>query len=181
MPTAPHNAIRHRALCFVLLCATCFSGITSWSQQAEDRPEDAIVQLQGVWVVTRTVDGGSEQGESSKTHFVFHGQQLWIQEGDSLSPGFFVSLDPSANPTHITLTVGGRVAKGIYEYKNNGLRMCLNVPGQPRPSVFKSDVGTDLRLVELQPEIDPVLSRQLLLRAEQESRAAPRKTPRSVR
>jgi uncharacterized protein (TIGR03067 family) len=153
-------------LCLAFLLASLFGSTVSYSQQPEDAADDAAEQLQGVWVVARTVDGGRVQASSAKTHFVFHGQKLWIQEGDSLLPGFVVSLDPSADPKHITIASDGRVHKGIYDCEHAGLRICFNLPGKPRPSAFRSADGTDLRLVELQRENDPVLSRQIISRAE---------------
>lgn len=55
------------------------------------------------------------------------------------------TIDPSKNPKWMDQTSsGGLVFKGIYELKENMLRVFLGAPGGQRPMEFKTKEGENL-------------------------------------
>ena len=127
-------------------------------------------RLQGVWLATRVVDGGTEDSSPTDLHFLFDGQRMWICEGTSLSPGCDVVLNPAVQPKQVTVDVAGRQMKGVYEFGKPGLRLCFNDAGQPRPSEFVAAQGG--RLIELRRQEDAVVSNRIVSMARGASGAA---------
>ena len=65
------------------------------------------------------------------------------------------SIDPSKTPKTIDFTPsegGGQGNRylGIYELGENTRKMCFSPPGKPRPTEFKSAVGSDIILVRFE-------------------------------
>lgn len=60
------------------------------------------------------------------------------------------TLDPSKSPKHIDLMVDNRTMQGIYELKDDTLRLCFSRNG-PRPSSFDGN-GDGMMLIEAKKE-----------------------------
>ena len=87
---------------------------------------------------------------------IFRGDAIHIREGGKTTENFAFTLDPTKKIKEIDLTlkVGpqkGRVDRGIYQLDGDTLRICIQSnKDAPRPSEFRSPVGSDLWLVMLQ-------------------------------
>ncbi|HMP01987.1 MAG TPA: TIGR03067 domain-containing protein [Gemmatales bacterium] len=101
-------------------------------------------QLAGVWLVV----GGSWPADVQKrTRITIADGVLTIVQGEERSQ-LVVDLDPTTSPRHINLTKNQRVARGIYELKDDTLKLCYEVQGDAaRPAAFAVTAGSEILLI----------------------------------
>jgi uncharacterized protein (TIGR03067 family) len=104
--------------------------------------------LQGNWDVTSAVIGGEESGvlKDGKVTFVFQKDKFTVKREDKVlaETSFTLALDAMPRLIDIKALSGdmkGATFQGIYELKENDLKLCLNLQGKDRPTEFVSKAG----------------------------------------
>jgi len=141
--------------------------------------------IQGTWKVVSAVEGGREEDRDfGLTGFVIGGGKIVpMLEGGRPEDTAEYRLDPNASPKTIDIIVSHRPEKeslpGIYTLAGDDLKICFRKwsPGEPRPTVFESPVGSNVTLLVLKRE-----SRQWLPpTAEPQGRKMPMKAEKTPR
>ena len=96
-------------------------------------------ELQGKWKATEATSNGEPPppGMLEKLTLVFNGDSVSIMG----APLTRFTVDTSFTPAHIDL-MNSRNQVGIYELKNDTLKVCFGVDGD-RPKSFHTEKGTD--------------------------------------
>jgi uncharacterized protein (TIGR03067 family) len=131
---------------------------------AADAPKDAskeeLAKLEGTWNTASLQYNGKDITEKYKLKFVFKGDQASIEGSDAVKkeyPKIKFKLDPKATPASVDMTVAGgvqaeAVIEGIYELKDDQLKICAKVFGKDRPAEFSSPEGSSIVLIVLKRE-----------------------------
>src|SRR5262249_54136989 len=110
---------------------------------------------QGAWKVTDVKTAGPTPGDAKKMTFYFVKDKVYLGQGDKLEIDGNVTMDTTASPKQITLTLtvdNNRALEGIYELNGNKLKMAFNEkPGAERPKDFDGGAGS----LAFQLERDP--------------------------
>jgi uncharacterized protein (TIGR03067 family) len=125
--------------------------------EKEKKDEDKI---QGTWIVVSAQFGGESKpdDEAKNAKFVIKGDLITIsepkREGREEKATF--KLDPTKKPKTIDLVPEKGDKKetvlGIYELKDDELKLCFVKGGKERPTEFASKAGTDQGLIVLKRE-----------------------------
>ncbi len=128
----------------------------------KETPEQAeLKKLQGVWRVTRLF------GEAGEAPPEVIAPMRWEIVGDTVfgqdtpeekrEQKVQLAVDPTKTPKRITMTALagpkdeiGKTMDGIYELKDNKLRMCFVEGGKARPTEFKVDKKGDGGIIDLE-------------------------------
>jgi uncharacterized protein (TIGR03067 family) len=145
-------AMRFGCVC-LLICLTAYSVPAGQPKEAKKDADP----LQGTWLVEGLDYNGKDFKDKFKISFVIKGNTM-IVEGDGEVRKEYAKmtfkLDPSTTPKCIDLKVSEGVQldatmEGIYEVKDDQLRICIKVFGQDRPTEFKSPDGGSTALLTL--------------------------------
>ena len=98
--------------------------------------------------------------EKYKLKFVFKGDQASVEGNAAVKKEYAkisFKLDPSTTPGCVDMTIGAGVQKdavieGIYQLKDDELRICARVFGKDRPIEFSSPEGSSIVLLVLKRE-----------------------------
>ncbi len=112
-------------------------------------------KFQGTWNLDALTYDGKE--EKLKFKIVFKGNEGTVQGNDKVQTEYAkikFKLDPAASPKGFDITVTGgsqtdATMEGIYELKDDELRICAKVFGKGRPSEFKAPDGSATVLLVL--------------------------------
>lgn len=120
--------------------------------RADDEPEkrpsvkDEFQALQGTWQVESWQEGDKKTAAADlKKRTVFFGSTVFIFRRDgNVHQAGSVQIDPGKSPRTINLLVkegSGKegVLLGVYELKNNSLKIAFDPEGQVRPKEIKAD------------------------------------------
>lgn len=130
---------------------------------ADDKPKgDAKKDLepfQGTWqVVSLETDGKAVPEEHTKglTLVVTGNERVLKQDGEVKSKAMF-KVDPAKKPKAIDIEVSdgplaGRTIRGIYEVKDDTLRVCLAIGDDERPDGFSAKEGSGRQLQEFKKQ-----------------------------
>jgi uncharacterized protein (TIGR03067 family) len=140
------------ALAFLLTAGAVFG-------PAGDGPAAAkqeLKRLEGTWEQT------SAEYKSKKIDFpvggrprlIIQGERFTREAGGKASAAGTLRVDPGKNPRAIDLIESGKLdvnrpGLGIYELNGDELRMCVAVPGQPRPTAFSAEEGNRQAIITL--------------------------------
>jgi uncharacterized protein (TIGR03067 family) len=110
---------------------------------AADTPEEGEDRLQGTWHVVRVEKpdgkGGREAFDFADDKFSLtfdHGSITSTAEGKTLWQGTY-HLHSGNSPAAIDIARrSGPFKHGIYQLKGDSLRLCLDLPGNPRPTRY---------------------------------------------
>jgi uncharacterized protein (TIGR03067 family) len=135
--------------CFLLVAA----------EPAKDGKEKPPVNLDGTWVPTSLIYNGKDMTRDKKTQFrfIFKGNEAVVEGSKDVRKEYArikVKLDPSFDPHIIDMTIGGGSQEGariegIYELKDDELKICAKVFGGDRPTEFASPEGSSVVLLVL--------------------------------
>jgi uncharacterized protein (TIGR03067 family) len=109
---------------------------------ADEKAEKALESLQGEWNVEKMVHLGNAvpADRLAKLTFTFKGSQL--VPSDMPKDVATVILDPARKPAGFDITDRSKETMlGIFELKEDTLRICLAEPGAERPTEFASAKG----------------------------------------
>jgi uncharacterized protein (TIGR03067 family) len=104
-----------------------------------------LQKFQGTWIIeSQELDGKPAKTEEIKTRTFFCGADIFVvrKGADMLQLGIH-KVDPSKSPRTINATISkglyqGETMLGIYEIKDDRLKVCFDIEGQKRPSEFKT-------------------------------------------
>jgi uncharacterized protein (TIGR03067 family) len=144
-----------RGRIFFLTALACLSAAPAGRVHADDGKADAQ-GIQGEWKVVEAVLGGKPAPEQlyEQFTFVFTAEKLTLGSNASKRE-FNYQIDPAKKPRQMTLTPldgphKGKSVSGIYELKEDDLKLCLpNDDGQAPPVEFKSAEGSKIGLFVL--------------------------------
>jgi RNA polymerase sigma factor (sigma-70 family) len=100
-------------------------------------PQEELAKFQGVWKIAELESGG-QRLDPRGTRLVFAERTARLEAGGQPFVMTF-ALDPTQEPKTIDLvlvTLGSAPARGIYEWTDDGLRICYSTGGVPRPTTF---------------------------------------------
>ncbi len=121
--------------------------------RADDDKKDAekeLRHLEGTWkVVSREVDGNKVADADLKKltlNIAAGGKAALLSDGTAIAKAD-VTVFPAKKPKEIDLLIAegenkGQIARGIYELKDDTLRICYAQPGRDRPTEFASKPGS---------------------------------------
>jgi uncharacterized protein (TIGR03067 family) len=123
-----------------------------------DAEKKEFAKFAGVWSVGDLKYDGEEH--KLKFKIVFKGNEATVEGNDQVTNEYSkikFKLDPSANPKTMDITVSAgsqtdATMKGIYELKDDELRICARVFGTERPKEFASPDGSSTVLLVLKRE-----------------------------
>lgn len=112
-------------------------------------------KLQGTWNLHAITYDGEEL--KLKFKIVFKGNEGVVEGNDQVQTEYAkikFKIDPAAKPKSLDITVIGgsqtdATMQGIYELKDDELRICAKVFGKDRPSEFKAPEGSATVLLVL--------------------------------
>ncbi len=114
--------------------------------------------IQGSWAaVAGEKDGEKLPDELIKSmKFTVKGEKATVEIMGETKDAT-ITLDPAKKPKTIDVEFDGQTIRGIYNFEKGGLRVCVNEPGQERPTEFKSTGGQFLLVFERQgaPKKEP--------------------------
>jgi uncharacterized protein (TIGR03067 family) len=118
---------------------------------------DDTARIQGTWALTWAEDDGAAVASpKAKGSEVFFGRET-IRLADKDNKEVWLmryTLDATASPAAVTLTVvggegKGKTALGIYELTDDTLKFCFAPPGAERPKDFDAPAGSGSHLLVL--------------------------------
>ena len=110
-------------------------------------------QLQGEWALASATRGGkSVLKEGEKHTSTFDAEKMTLSDGRDKKMAK-VKLDTSKKPPQIDIlpqdgSDKGRTIKGIYELKDDVLKVCFGEPDGDRPTTFSAKEGEKFTLAE---------------------------------
>ncbi len=103
--------------------------------------EDSI---QGVWIVVSHEDGGKKENVPKDARITITKDKMTMHAGGKTIAEYQYQLEPSKNPKWIDITARGDKMPGIYELKNDVLRICTNEnPKGKRSTRFESKPNSE--------------------------------------
>jgi uncharacterized protein (TIGR03067 family) len=110
----------------------------------EDPSKSEFAKLQGDWQIA---SGTLPDSFQRKAVYTFRQDKLIITV-DQARTELRLKLDPAKQPKEIDMLKGDRRSVGIYELKEDQLRLCYEVESRaPRPQRFEVVAGTEVLLV----------------------------------
>ena len=119
-------------------------------------------RLEGTWKVVSAMDNGKEltKAEAEEHTVTFEGENLTIKKGGEVMFKGTLKRDRKKTPREIDVTITegpenakGKVSKGIYEVKDDTLKLCASRPGAgERPTEFSAPDGSRRVFLTLQRE-----------------------------
>jgi uncharacterized protein (TIGR03067 family) len=138
-----------------------FGRVAAWFKETRNPIELAISndinRMQGTWqMVAMNREGDSEplEGALAKMQLTVKGDRRTLQAGNTVYSEARYRINPAAEPPAIDVSVlqggsRGQVMLGIYEIKDDRLRINLASPGRERPRDFSPKAGSGQTLQEL--------------------------------
>jgi uncharacterized protein (TIGR03067 family) len=131
--------------------------ISQGSGSAQEAKKE-LAKFQGTWNVSQlTYNGKVIEGEKANFKLVFKKDKFTVEGNDAVKKEYatiFFKVDTGSMPRLFDMTVLGGVQKGvdiegIYEFKDEELRICAKVFGKERPTKFESSEGSSVVLLML--------------------------------
>lgn len=122
----------------------CLCLLTSFLVPQEDPIKSELAKLQGDWQI---ISGTLPEDFMRKAVYTFREDRLTITAGQDRTE-MRLRLNPHRQPKEIDLLKGERKSLGIYDLKDDQLRLCCEVDGAAaRPHRFEVVTGTEILLV----------------------------------
>jgi uncharacterized protein (TIGR03067 family) len=152
-----------RALCvsaaLVLLTATAFADEDRPDPREEEARKD-LQEMQGTWKLESLEDSkkGAKVDVKKRTLF-FGGELCLLRDGDKVLQIGVARLVTSKSPRRIDVVVRKGLHQdstmlGIYEVKDDTLKVCFDPEGEGRPSTFETKADTS-RFVAVYKRVKP--------------------------
>jgi len=142
------------------LLSLVFTGLFLAAEPPKDAAKAELAKLQGSWTTASLQYNGKDITAKYKLKFVFKEDQATIEGSDAVKKEYAkitFKLDPSTNPACVDMIIAGgtqkdAVIEGIYELKDDRLKICAKVFGKDRPGEFASAEGSSTVLLVLMRE-----------------------------
>jgi uncharacterized protein (TIGR03067 family) len=145
-----------------ILISLAFLAAAVHADEASDAAERELKKLQGTWTTTGLIYNGKDFLASGRSgfNFVFKGNEAAVEGNDAVKKEYAkikVKLDATTKPMLMDITVAAGIQKdavieGIYELKDDELKICARVFGNERPTEFASPDGSSVVLLVLKRE-----------------------------
>src|SRR5262245_16284978 len=154
-------------LCVLVILAVAVAMTVVAMTAADEVSDKAAIErelkkLEGIWNTTALTYNGKDFLANGKSgfNFVFKGNEAAIEGNDAVKKEYAkirVKLDVTAKPKIMDITVAAGIQKdavieGIYELKDDELKICAKVFGNERPTEFSSPDGASIVLLVLKRE-----------------------------
>lgn len=121
----------------------------------ESDAKKELGKFAGAWEVGAITYDGKEQDVKFK--IVFKGNEGKVEGNDEVTNEYAkikFKIDPTAKVKEMDITIAAgsqtdATMKGIYEFKDDELRICAKVIGTDRPKEFAAPEGSNIVLVTL--------------------------------
>src|SRR5262245_8074295 len=144
------------------MSAGLVSAVAADDTPATDAVRKDIARFQGTWKTTSLRWNGKDLDTDGKfaMQFVFNDAEATIESSKEVKKEYAkitFMLDPSTSPPCVDLKIAAGVQKdavieGIYELKDDELKICAKVFGNDRPAAFESAEGSSIVLIVLKRE-----------------------------
>lgn len=144
-----------------LLVVALAAGLVA-ADDAADAVKKDVQKLQGTWVPTSVQFSGQDLTNDDHGQFklVFKGDQATVEGNSNVKKEYAkltMKLDPSTTPRCVDIVVTGgdqkdAVLEGIYELKDDTLKICAKVIGKERPGQFAAPEGSNIVLAVFKRE-----------------------------
>lgn len=132
---------------------------TLLADEADELAKKDLKKLEGVWTVSALAYNGKDDSKFN-LKFTFKGDEVVIEGNDAVKKEYAklkLKLTPSVSPKQVDITVAGgqqldAKIEGIYELKDDELKLCAKVFGLERPIEFASPDGSSIALLVLKRE-----------------------------
>jgi uncharacterized protein (TIGR03067 family) len=122
----------------------------------DDAAKKDVDKLQGTWEVSSLIYDG-KAADKYRFNLTFKGDEATVAGNERVEkeyPKLKFKLDPATTPKCLDLGIvaNGQVGinfEGIYELKDDELRLCVKVVGKDRPLEFASPDGSAIALLVL--------------------------------
>jgi len=125
---------------------------------ADDRETKSdLAKFQGSWrFVSVITDGTPAPPDQIKGTVLTNDATTFAFKDPASTGGGTFRIDATKDPRQMDITFGtgpdkGQTVLGIYRFEGNRVRVCLGLPGKPRPTQFASPAGSGLVLEVLEP------------------------------
>ena len=139
-----------------LVCSLALAASGGTGAGAGDKAdvEKELKKFQGTWTFESVETGGKQEpaADFKGMTLTFEGDKHTVKNGDEVIQVGTQKLDLSKSPKTIdvTMTAGankGAVMLGIYEIREDTLKVCFDPEGKKRPTEFKTEAGAPTVLV----------------------------------
>jgi uncharacterized protein (TIGR03067 family) len=142
--------LRHFALVFGLLTAPL---VQAQDVKKEDEVKKDRMQLEGTWAAVSAETEGVKGTEEFIKNFTLVFKEDMVTGRHKAK----YEIDPTKKPKTIDVTPSegpekDKTIEGIYELKENELKVCIAMPGKERPTAFESKPGSGTVLLVLKKE-----------------------------
>jgi uncharacterized protein (TIGR03067 family) len=133
------------------------------SPKGDEAAAKEVAKLQGTWAVVSVEQDGQAVGadDVKSMRLVVKGNERVLRNGDEVLFRTTFKLDPTKSPKQIDLTPADgpadRPILGIYELKDDSMKVCLALGGGDRPKEFKGGPGVTLAEYRREPKSDQEL------------------------
>ncbi len=124
---------------------------------SKDDPKSDQQKLQGKWIITSGVIDGNvlAKNQLKGNTLVFDKDKYSYTTGQGEKGSGTFKLDTSKKPKHLDTVpadgpIQGQTVEQIYEIDGDNLKICIALPGTPRPTEFKSEAASGLWLFTYQ-------------------------------
>ena len=146
----------------LLICAVALPLLLAADKDKAD-PKKELAKFDGTWTVASSeFDGKSLDEKTKDLRLAFKDGIMTVKGDEEVEKGYgkmTIKLDPSTTPKIIDLTVTAgdekdSVLEGIYEWKGDELKLCLNFASgiANRPLEFETKAGSNRVLLVLKRE-----------------------------
>ena len=144
----------------LLLCVVAFPLLLAADKDKAD-PKKELAKLDGTWTMTSIeYNGKSFDKLANQLQFVIKDGKATVTGSKDVEKEYAkltFTLDPSTTPKLLDMAVTAGVQKdsvmeGIYELKEDELRICAKVLGKDRPTKFEAPDGSSTCLLVLKRE-----------------------------
>ena len=146
------QVVKSKLICIFVVTLSLGAGGPAESEKKE------FAKIAGAWSVSElTYDG---EVHKHKFKVVFKGNEGTVEGNDKVTNEYSkikFKLDPSAKPKAMDITIAAgsqtdATMQGIYELKDDELRICAKVFGAGRPKEFAAPDGSSTVLLVLKKE-----------------------------
>jgi uncharacterized protein (TIGR03067 family) len=130
-----------------LCLVSCLALLVAVSLRAADDAQKELDKVKGSWVIESMTAEGNDNPEAKGNTMTIDGNNWSLKIGEQ-DIGGTLKLDTSKKPHTVDFALSkgndsGKTALGIYELKDNVLKVCVIHPGETdRPSDFKAEAGS---------------------------------------
>jgi uncharacterized protein (TIGR03067 family) len=118
------------------------------------KADEAAKQIEGAWQGVSLEQDGNKNDDANNFTVKIKEGKYEVKMGDDTTGKGKLTLDPTKKPHALDIMVeeganSGQTQLGIYEVKDDMLKICFAVPDKPRPTEFSAKEGSGNTLVVL--------------------------------